>query len=177
MNSDEIKAKVEEIVKASDVTFEVVYRGETERESGDPKKPWGCDEWSCTFRMGPKSSVTLPYFTGLGCRKRTESDEARWRMYLGSNPARKGTLHYESAYKSCAPKPNAPHVTDVLYSLVSDAQAEHMSFSDWCSDFGYDDDSIKALNIYRECGESAKKLRMVFTSVEIKELREALQDY
>lgn len=51
-----------------------------------------------------------------------------------------------------------PDIKDVLYCLCSDAEAIDMSFHDWCGTFGYDDDSISAFNIYKECCENGYKL-------------------
>lgn len=47
----------------------------------------------------------------------------------------------------------------VLYCLFSDADAGMMSFSEFCDNFGYSSDSLKALDIYRECEDTAKRLR------------------
>lgn len=49
-----------------------------------------------------------------------------------------------------------PSLDNVLYSLYMDAQAGAMSFSEFCSDFGYDNDSISALNTYRACEKIAE---------------------
>jgi len=52
-----------------------------------------------------------------------------------------------------------PTESDVLECLKSDCEAGSMSFDDFCDNFGYDNDSIKALDIYRDCMDTAKKLR------------------
>jgi hypothetical protein len=74
-------------------------------------------------------------------------------------------------------KPKSPTLEAVLHSLVLDSEAREMSFNDWCDSFGYDNDSIKALGMYQDCCESAKKLNAVYTREEIKQIKEALQDY
>ena len=74
-------------------------------------------------------------------------------------------------------KPVAPSAAAVLHCLLSDAEARDMSFGDWCDNLGYDDDSIKALNIYKQCEETARALKKVFTRDQLAELREALRDY
>lgn len=74
-------------------------------------------------------------------------------------------------------KPKPPTLNDVLHSLINDADARSMSFNDWCSEFGYDSDSMKAFNIYQACCESAKKLDILYTRADIEEIREALRDY
>ena len=74
-------------------------------------------------------------------------------------------------------KPISPRAADVLYCILSDAEAEDCSFSDWCDMFCYDYDSIKALEIYRECEKTGRELRRIFTRDQIAALRDALQDF
>jgi hypothetical protein len=56
-------------------------------------------------------------------------------------------------------KPVKPEMRDVLESLILDASAADYNFADWCSEYGYSDDSIKALNTYKACLETATALR------------------
>jgi len=46
-----------------------------------------------------------------------------------------------------------PKIEDILYSLQVDSGALDEPFKDWCSNFGYDDDSMKAKKIYEACQE------------------------
>jgi hypothetical protein len=71
--------------------------------------------------------------------------------------------------------PREPSLDDVLYSLVMDASACESSFDDWCSDFGYDTDSRKALETYLLCQENTTKLRKA--GVNMTKERERLEDY
>jgi hypothetical protein len=73
--------------------------------------------------------------------------------------------------------PTPPNLLDVLHSLLLDASTVEYSFRDWCADYGYSNDSIKALSIFRACEEIAEKLKKFFTNEEIATLNEALQDY
>lgn len=52
-----------------------------------------------------------------------------------------------------------PKIEHVLECLQSDAQCGDMSFDQFCDDFGYSNDSLKALDVYRACADTAKKLR------------------
>jgi hypothetical protein len=72
---------------------------------------------------------------------------------------------FEDISKLCAPT-----AYDLLYCLKSDSEALSMSF---CGNFGYDNDSIKALNIYNECVASARKLQKALGHDKFKELMEA----
>ena len=44
-----------------------------------------------------------------------------------------------------------PPLSDVLECLRSDASAMYESFENWCDEFGYDNDSIKALTTHSAC--------------------------
>jgi len=49
---------------------------------------------------------------------------------------------------------------DLLWAFrcfVEDANAGEMSFAEFCGDFGYDEDSISARNVWRECRRASKK--------------------
>ena len=98
---------------------------------------WKCDQWrvSVTSKAGFWST---DYFTGLGHRTKSRNT---WDK----------------------PKPVKPKIADVLYSLFSDAQAADLNFHDWCAEFGYSDDSIKALNTYKQCLEIGTMLRKHFS--------------
>lgn len=73
-------------------------------------------------------------------------------------------------------RPVRPTVADVLYSLFMDANAADESFSDWCDNFGYSDDSIKALNTYKACCDIAKHLRQQFDPETRAKIQAAIQD-
>lgn len=77
------------------------------------------------------------YFTGLGHSYKT----------------RLGTL-----------KPKVPKIRDVLYALAIDANCASESFKDFCSEFGYSEDSRKALETYLKCQDNGFKLRRCLKS-------------
>lgn len=66
-----------------------------------------------------------------------------------------------------------PSIEDALSSFLSDASGTDESFDDWCDTFGLSSDSIKALEAYRECCNTARKLRNMFSHVELEALQEA----
>jgi hypothetical protein len=105
------------------------------------------------------------YYTGIG--HRTKFSRAYAREY--------GKMPIPLAILLKYTKPTRPTFDDVLSCLLTDSLASETSFSNWCGDFGYDDDSIKALDIYRGCCESAKKLRLAGVDIAAEKIR--LQDY
>jgi hypothetical protein len=52
-----------------------------------------------------------------------------------------------------------PKLEEVLNCLFLDSMAHEESFPDWCDNFGYSNDSIKAKQIYEACIEEYFKLK------------------
>lgn len=69
-----------------------------------------------------------------------------------------------------------PKLKDVLYSFIMDDVSE-MDFQEFCSCFGYDDDSIRALRTFEACQEQTKNVNRLFNEDEKEMLRELLEDY
>lgn len=120
------------------------------------------DQWRVTL-SSEAGFNSFDYFTGLGLRIRTYSGFGRkWDTMREK--------HYDD-------KPKKPKVADVLHSLTMDASAANENFHDWCANYGYSDDSIKAMNIYKACLETAQALRKHFSPDILRQVRELLQDY
>lgn len=116
----------------------------------DTDTPRTVDQWRVT--LSSKAGFhSFDYFTGLGLRHKPDSWGKR--------------------------KPRKPKVADVLHSLILDASAADENFHDWCANFGYSDDSIKAMNTYKACLEVAAALRKHFSPDTLRQVRELLQDY
>jgi len=59
---------------------------------------------------------------------------------------------------------------DFLYSILSCISCDYFidnDFQSFCSDFGYNEDSIKALETHKKCIEQSKKLKKIFNENEI----------
>lgn len=70
-----------------------------------------------------------------------------------------------------------PSVSEVLSSLMLDASAlDCRDFADWCGDFGYDADSIKARGMYDACLAIGLKLRAAFGEKALGDLRDLFAD-
>lgn len=97
---------------------------------------WKCDQWRVTL-SNKAGSHSFDYFTGLGHRTKPNA----WGQT----------------------KPKKPAIAAVMYSLFNDASAADYNFSDWCDEYGHSDDSIKSLNMYKACLETATALRKYFS--------------
>lgn len=127
--------------------FKIFFNGQIKKDD------WECFGW--TFHLGLE---TFQYYTGLGhATKGREIGGLKpvslKRKVIRSTDKRKDVIYV-----------HIPKLHELLYSLAQDAQAGQVSFGDFCSDFGYDSDSRKALQIYMQCQETSNKLRKVFKS-------------
>jgi hypothetical protein len=121
---------------------------------GEMKSPWSdnprmMDAWSVTIgkKWGNKHGEWVTtYFTGTGLRDKRTG------------------------------RPKRPKMIDVLYALFTDASAADENFSEWCENYGYSDDSIKALNVYKACAETAINLRRQFDSETRAKIRAVIQE-
>ena len=95
-----------------------------------------------------------------------------------TNNSFKFTVAYnDSVYNSN--KGLKPDVNDIMYCLLTDARCFECSrdFKDFCSEFGYSDDSIKALKIYKACKKTRDNLNELFNINELEQIKELYQDY
>lgn len=160
---------VAEYLEKQGVSFAAVALGQTKRDD------WDCDEWRVTLTKraqsgGKIAEMVQPFYTGLGLRKsklKMPPDIAR----LG--PRILARVDWERANL----KPVAPSAASVIYSLLSDAQGAELPFDYWAADYGYDTDSIKALNIYNACCEVRRQVNAFFSHEQREQLRAMLEDY
>lgn len=177
LTADEARAQIEKILANCEVTFSVIYAGETKQAFGETQShPMG--KWSVAFtvRDGRAAHEEFEFFTGLGHRKPNESPMAKASAH-SLRSVSKRMLAWEKHYKNYPDKPQAPHPADVLHSIILDSSAVGQSFESWCSDFGYDTDSRKAYATYEACQKNADKLARVFDTTARTAIAEALQDY
>lgn len=72
--------------------------------------------------------------------------------------------------------PVEPTATDALCGAIIDANSYPMTFEDWCCEFGYDDDSRKAYDIWQRCTDLATKAQTLFSYDEVEEMRNHLEE-
>lgn len=145
------------------VKFEVSAAGADLNRDG-----WKCDGWHCSFNAKTGAGEHFDFYTGTGHRVHGPVPS-----YLQDGNRAPG----RNRWKQTNCRPLAPFAASVLYSLILEASADDMSFSRWCADYGYDSDSMKALNTYNACCENAKRMRKVFAREQVSHLSELLQDY
>lgn len=70
-----------------------------------------------------------------------------------------------------AEKGEHPSAYDVLACVSSDANTPE-TFKDFCSDYGYDEDSRRTFALFKRCDRFARRIRAFFTDAEREELAE-----
>jgi len=119
-------------------------------------KEWPHFLWTVVLKGKDGLYWTAPYKTGLGLVEKPKT-------------------------RPCGPppseQPKRPTNADIMYSLLLDADADDQSFNEWCDNYGYDTDSMKAFKMYQACCEEAISLKKTFTREQLENMREALQDY
>lgn len=113
----------------------------------------------------------VPYSAKLvGETKRDEWVCDKWAVTLGS-------LSTDFFTGTGLRKKVKPSAASVLHSLLLDASANDRSFNDWCSDYDYSNDSMKAFETYQACCAIGEKLRKIFNHAQRETLRELLEGY
>jgi len=152
-----IDANLNTIEDLEALPVKIAYVGDVIKEDN-----WTDDQWRVTV-TSDKGFHSFDYFTGTGHRT---------RIYRASG------RHYDRAKKVFYDeKVKKPKIANVLHCLINDASAADENFHDWCSNFGYSNDSLKALDIYKDCLNTAGALRRHFTRETLAQIRELLQDY
>lgn len=74
---------------------------------------------------------------------------------------------------------NESNLKDILYCLKLDAESYYYSsdFKNFCDEFGYSEDSIKALKIYNYCKKQYERYNKLFNEEEKEYLNIILEDY
>ena len=65
---------------------------------------------------------------------------------------------------------------NALNCILSDTYAAQDTFKDFCSEFGYSDDSIKALKTYKECKRNAERVNKLFGGFDLLSIQNELEE-
>lgn len=160
----ETEQAVAERLAAWGVKYTAIYTGEA-KEDG-----WKHDAWVIVF-ASLKTQERFDFCTGTGLRRMTEFNKRELRRAAKMTEGRRRWLIDDLS------QPVVPTSASVLYSLLLDSCAAKETFADWCSNYGCDADSIKALKTYDACCDVAKQLSKVFSRDQLAELQTLLEDY
>lgn len=150
---------------------------------------WQSLNWRVTVQRNGRDIITTDYAQGAG---HCPADKRAFTLASGKpdRHMREKAIaaECETGYRQAYPGDRLqlmrrqpippPKAEDVLYSLVNEASVlDCASFEDWCADYGYNADSIKARATYDACIASALQLRAAVGDDGMRTLREAFNDY
>ena len=158
MNDSELTLALNEIAITSDARHVRFVSTEPDGKRAE----WPHDVWNVTLHNGDKTHTT-EFKSGIGHRKlpagfpkKDIRQSARGSEYY---EVHLGWLDDVKAAEAALTKPVAPTTADVLSSLLSNANGADETFEEWCSNFGYSDDSMKMMEIYRACQKTRAALQ------------------
>lgn len=158
-----MSSQLEQLCQEKNVTSVATLKGIVSEIGGQSittqVKPGCMFAWKVVITFNGRSE-TFEYYTGLGHVNKPP-------RFIGYPALRRtgdwtqdrtidGVAFREAWYRNAA-APLVPVAADVLSCVVSDAHAGGQSFAEFCSDFGYDEDSRKAHRVWRKCRDSALK--------------------
>lgn len=173
------------ILAAMNVTLAAVFVPFSRSRNAKEKDP--SLNWRVTVKKDGRDVIETDYMQGCahcpaykspvmfpGGKKK---DEHMTRKAIAQEcETGKAAKHYDAFGLTSGKAIDPPDLADVLHSLLLDAAVlDARDFADWCGDFGFDADSIKARGIYDTCLAEALKLRAAFGEKTLAGLRELFE--
>lgn len=132
------------------------------------EKVWRSLNWKVTLSQGKRDLLITDYAQGEGhCPAYHHPpkfasgrvDERHQRLAI-ADEIETGKTAFVTSYGMVTRRGTipGPSLLEVCYSLAMDAQSGQESFSDFCSNFGYEEDSRKAEKTWRACADIYKAL-------------------
>jgi hypothetical protein len=181
--------QIDALITSLGLTIESTFVPFSQSRHAKGEQVWKSLNWRVTLKRNAREVMTTEYSQGVGhCpsnRKKAPAgcriSQSMWEHNATEYEIERGRIAAMTGYNGeilgtkSIPGPKA---ADVLSSLVLDSSVlDSATFEDWAADLGYDPDSRKAETIYRECLETALKLRAAIGDAGISALQEAFQDY
>lgn len=145
--------------------------------SRDDRAPF----WSGPYKMGT-AHAKLEKINPDSFHTSLTSEERNVLYTMKSRPH--ATILWQPQYKTLLEKAIqlnkiVPDVAGVMHSLLMDGAAwfDDESFEDWCSNYGYDEDSRTAEATFQACRETGRQVKKGFTPAELEQLREAASEF
>lgn len=123
-----------------------------------------------TGKVIPGQRLTFDFWGSIADAEKLKKAQANLKRCESYDPnvtmRSESIEQYKEEIKRLHPTPY-----DVLSCISGDVHCPD-TFEDFCAEFGYDTDSIKALQTFRRCSAFARRLKAFFTAQEIEELSE-----
>lgn len=154
--TSEYEAQAEKFLNDNDLALVAAFKG-------DRCPPW-CGEDGPQCMHGDRYRVTI--------RRKIRTDRLKGSvpgLNPGGPPSSVSFDFWNSLVDSQAGE--RPTAYDVLACISSDAYTPE-TFADFCGEYGYDEDSRKALKLFKRCRKFADKLNAFFAPEEVEKLAE-----
>lgn len=152
----------ERLKKIPELALTSIHMGVDEEEVIN-KQRFVRDHWRVTISYNGKSYST-EYHTGTGSRKLITQVKKEGNRYYNRIAGQ-----FKTELEACKAqwlKLIDPTLADVMHNLLSDGSCVEGTFEDFCSEFGYDTDSRRALDTYLTCqGTRSALIKMLGTKL------------
>lgn len=125
-----------------------------------------------TLKEFSKEHGLYLYLSTIPFRKDLEADEwSKDAKHFAFRISRGGSAEkLNGFYSQGSAVKGRPNIEDILNALIMDTMNIEQGFKEWCSEYGYSDDSIKADKIYALCLGEKKDLERFFTMEQLAQL-------
>lgn len=101
------------------------------------------------------------------------NESSHWAFIISQKRVGKNDYKIKGFFSQGSAIKTRPTIEEILNSLVLDTiDLDNLSYNDWCDNFGFDNDSIKAENIYKGCKSEHEQMKKFFTQSQLDELYE-----
>lgn len=144
--------------------------------------------FSAAFTNAKGHCEVFDYFVGLGnldwsskkvptwasCITRGFSENELHIVEMGTKrwQVKDKSLLASAAFKVAKVTAYTPDPVHILHRLAMEADAQEMSFEDWCDNLGYEQDSRKAEQTYNACRSEYLRLRKLISAEQARTVRE-----
>jgi len=194
--SAKLDARIEAFLKGA--KFEVsAPRFDSGEDQDDGSKPWPNVAWDIKIVSKEGRVVhAFPYRSGLACIEKAlrtlykrgalafAKEEVanvaynicERRKYI--TQMRPGPLKKAVEYVLLSKERPAPDLRSVLFSILSDGTAcfNRQSFREWCLDFGFSTDSLRAWQRFNTCYDTGAALAVAFGAEACEKMLEAFYE-
>lgn len=133
--------------------------------------------WIVSLYKNGEEFITIDHSCGLSYQSGVDLNNPNKRMTISEHNILKCVIDEgESRLEGLHCIATTPDIKAIIHSITSNYNVGE-TFEDWCDMFGYDNDSIKAKDIYEACIKQSTELLAGLGEDLIEELRESLQDY
>lgn len=174
MNTTDTKQAIIDWCAAREIAYGVEFIPKKQPKEKSPQLHWRITlsrrshTMSCEYKQG------MGHVVGYAQQNRPNQEACRATCETGKLYKVTDSCVWET-HKDQPP----PHLANVLYALVSEADVmNYLGFEDWASNLGYDPDSRQAEKIYLQCLSQTRDLLPVIGGPKgLAELQELFQNY